>query len=56
MQVTIYFRDEAGNILDYDRYGLIGGNDLEVGNTNKLDFNSYIKEDVTSCDMVIDYQ
>ncbi len=56
MQVTIYFKDKDGNVLNYDRYGLIDGNDLEVGNTNELDFNSYIKEEVVSCDMVIDYQ
>ena len=54
VQATIYFKDKVGNILRHDIYGLIGDNDLEVGDTKKLDINSFIKEGVNSCDMVID--
>lgn len=56
MQATVYFRDEKGNVLDYDRYGLVGSDELEVGKTNDLDFNSYIRDSIVSCDMIIDYQ
>ncbi len=56
IQVIIYFKNSNGDVLKYDRCGLIGGNDLEVGNTSELDFNSYIKDGIDSCDMVIDYQ
>ena len=56
MRVTVYFKDKEGNVLKRDKYGLIGSNDLPVGETRNADINSYINEDIASCDMVIDYQ
>lgn len=51
--VKVYFRDKEGNVIKYDKYGLISDKRLNKGESKEFDFNSNIREGIVSCDMVM---